>query len=46
MKEFLNSYRFLKDAEIDEVAKFATVKSLKKGTILVVKEKFAMKLLS
>ena len=31
MKEFLNSYRFLKDAEIDEVAKFATVKSLKKG---------------
>ena len=35
MKEFLNSYRFLKDSEIDEVAKFATVKSLKKGDYFI-----------
>lgn len=35
MKEFLNSYRFLKDSEIDEVAKFATLKSLKKGEYFI-----------
>jgi CRP-like cAMP-binding protein len=35
MKEFLNSYRFLKDSEIDEVAKFATIKSLKKGDYFI-----------
>jgi CRP-like cAMP-binding protein len=35
MKEFLNSYQFLKDVEIDEIAKFATVKSLKKGEYFI-----------
>lgn len=35
MKEFLNSYRFLQDSEIDEVAKFATTKHLKKGEYFI-----------
>jgi CRP-like cAMP-binding protein len=35
MKEFLNSYRFLKESEIEEVTKFATIKSLKKGDYFI-----------
>lgn len=35
MKEFLDSYRFLQDSEIDEVAKFATIKQLKKGEYFI-----------
>lgn len=35
MKEFLNSYQFLQDAEIDEVAQFATIKYLKKGEYFI-----------
>jgi CRP-like cAMP-binding protein len=35
MKEFLNSYPFLKDAEIDKIARMATLKYLKKGDYFI-----------
>ena len=35
MKEFLDSYRFLPDSEIEELAKFATTKPLKKGDYFI-----------
>ena len=35
MKEFLDSYRFLPDSEIEELAKFATTKQLKKGDYFI-----------
>ena len=35
MKEFLSSYRFLHDSEIEELAKFATTKQLKKGDYFI-----------
>jgi CRP-like cAMP-binding protein len=35
MKEFLNSYQFLNDAEIDEVTQYAAIKYLKKGEYFI-----------
>jgi CRP-like cAMP-binding protein len=35
MKEFLNTYRFLKDAELSLIAPFATMRHLKKGEYFI-----------
>lgn len=35
MKEFSDSYRFLHDSEIEELAKFAITKQLKKGEYFI-----------